>query len=477
MTLKTIASLFVLATLVSPVEAQDSGGRSSAPMRSSTVQGTRALHVVAEPMFAPEAPAATEDKALYYDVADILSGGMGPYGPTNAERLQATQDLVDVLLDVMDTRKRGLRSIVAKPKGQIVVTGAPAAHEYTRDFLAAQRKGPSLLALKLLLVEFPTGYLAELGIEGSSVTLNSESEYRALLKRIQSSEHVSMVTAPEIVFEARGRADLSVMSEVSYVADYVLQIVEPGSMEILDPVIETVKEGVQIEVRGVPVPGGVVQFDVSVNFSVLQRPIPTVKTRIQSGKGKEVEISLPEVDHIKLNSVITLPRGSAALISSAAPREGKDLAVIVYYAAPRAHISPRVQELFTVMRAGTYSEKWFPGLNWEDVPALLEVARSSRELTSFPTNPLSSQAMSSCSEGMIALWLIEGLQEEGHLPSLNPILIDKNSTMPFKEAITQEQQNEFQGKALAAYTDWWSQAKSGRVQGKHALEGSGLSWF
>ncbi|MDF1836500.1 MAG: hypothetical protein P1V35_01410 [Planctomycetota bacterium] len=411
--------------------------------------------------------------ARYYDVGELLIEHRSKLDP--GPELKATQDFVAVLLEVMDQRKRGLKSIKAESGGRILVTGADLSHEFVRDFIAAQLSSPPVLTLLMTLVEVPAGHLAELGIEKASVTVDSLESYQEMLGRFRKSEKVSMVTAPQITLESRKTSSISTMSQVSYVSDYILQIVEPGSMEILDPVVEVIEEGVMIDVRGVPVPGGVVRFDLDVSFSVLQRPIPTVKTRIRSGAGQEVEVSLPEVDHIKLNSVITLPEGSAALISSAAPTEGKDFAIILHYASPREQINPRVQKLFESMHAGQYDHKWFPKLQWEDIPSLLEVAKSKRELTNFPNNPFSSQSQSTCLEGIVALWLIEGLQEGGNLPSLNPILLGKKVSL--ESGIKPGVQLRMLAQARRAYKTWWKKTPGGRTEGLHALEGTDLHWY
>lgn len=389
-----------------------------------------------------------------------------------------TQQVVDTLLDVMNKRKRGLKSIEPKPNFEILVTGAPASHEYTRDFLEAQRNCPVQLRLQMYHVEVPVGYLAKCGIKGASITLNTEVELKELLQRFKKSPGVQTLVAPQVDLLPRTRASISTINQVSYVADYILRIVEPGNVEILDPVIEVLEEGLTVDVRAVPVPGGVVQFNVAVNYSKLQRPIPTIKTRIRSGDGDEVDISQPEVDHIKLDSVITLPQGGAALISSAAPTEGKDFVIILHYAMERTQTSPRVTVLFDVMRKGTYAYRWFPKLNWSDIPALLEKANSRHVLKSFPTNPLSSQSMDQCLEGVVALWLIEGLQEGGNLPSLNPILIDREAGLPLGQAISIEQQRKLLPRAQAAYGSWWKKVKAGgRNPGTHALNGQSIFWY
>ncbi len=465
MRIATLPILLGLIATTSTAWCQEPLARQASPAAKSVIVES-----------APAGPA--RDKRVQYDVADLFLLDNGAFGLTKDAQAQRTQDLVDVLLSVMNKRKRGLKSIKAKPGGLIEVTGAPASHEYTRDFLEAQRSSPAQLRLKLFLIELPAGHLTKFGIERASATLNTEKELNNLLREFRKSADVQLVTAPQVEVRPRDRAEIATLNQVSYVADYVLRIVEPGSVEILDPVIEVIEEGMKIDVRAVPVPGGVVQFDVAVDFSKLQRPIPTTKTRIRSGEGKQVEISLPEVDHIKLDSVITLPMGSAALISSAAPAEGKDFAVILHFAKERSQGNPRVTALFEQMRKGTYAHRWFPKLGWKDIPALLKMANSQRVLKSFPTNPLSSQSMDECLEGVAALWLIEGLQEGGNLPSLNPILIEREAGLPLGQAVSIEQQRKLLPKAQAAYGAWWKKAKdAGPNPGTHALNGQGIFWY
>ena len=86
----------------------------------------------------------------------------------------------------------------------------------------------------------------------------------------------------------------------------------------------------------------------------------------------------------------------------------------------------QVDQLFARMEAGQYSEEIrFPNLTWADIPALLQRTNSTRMLTTFPTNPLSSERQAQCSEGMVALWLVEGIRKtpKPEFASLNPLVL------------------------------------------------------
>jgi hypothetical protein len=63
-------------------------------------------------------------------------------------------------------------------------------------------------------------------------------------------------------------------------------------------------------------------------------------------------------------------------------------------------------ELTDVIR----SSDLYPAFGWDDIPILLELAESKREIPSTPALQISSSILGRCFEGMAALWLVEGLR-------------------------------------------------------------------
>jgi hypothetical protein len=169
-----------------------------------------------------------------------------------------------------------------------------------------------------------------------------------------------------------------------------------------------------------------------------------------------------------LTAVLCLAGLSASLPGAPAP--------VPKPPSPEKASRERVNRLLTSMRDGTYRPGDFPALSWEDVPALLE--RASREdlLRSFPSNPLSSYAPTSCREGVLALWLIEGVRRGGEWPSLTPLLRGRVGMVLTPEAETEV----LHRLAFHAYRAWWDRVKGlppARAAAVAPLAGTDLSWY
>ncbi len=139
-------------------------------------------------------------------------------------------------------------------------------------------------------------------------------------------------------------------------------------------------------------------------------------------------------------------------------------------------VSERVGKLFAKMREGKYSGIRFPELVWQDIPALLEFGGSRKILKTFPDNSLSSYLQEECTEGMIALWLVEGIRKGGKdLPSLNPLIT------PLKSGVDYQKQSENRhGEVLDAYQKWWDRVRSLPIEEAkkiNPLAKSGLAWY
>ncbi len=141
--------------------------------------------------------------------------------------------------------------------------------------------------------------------------------------------------------------------------------------------------------------------------------------------------------------------------------------------------------------------QWRPKFTWADIPTLFKLAESNRVMKSnIPCIMISSYACRECTEGMVALWLIEGLRRKQldliarempvktypgmnalwhyNLP-FNPICWAKGT--PMSEC---ESSPEIHTRTLQAYQSWWQKAKSMSPRDAaqvYPLLGKDLEWF
>lgn len=142
----------------------------------------------------------------------------------------------------------------------------------------------------------------------------------------------------------------------------------------------------------------------------------------------------------------------------------------------------RVAKLFKSMHDSKYSEASFPKLGWEDVPGLLALADSTKLLTSFPRNPLSSQLEKECTEGMVALWLIDGIRQGGKYPSLNALCFKAGKQPGNWQKASEENHKD----VAKAYRDWWERVRQAdknrspkpgeKARASDPLQGTNLHW-
>lgn len=432
---------------------------------------------------APEITKATpregtegSSRLVIFDVADLIAAQDFTLNPGEETRRKSALDqLIAVIMDKLPPAAReDLVRLSGRPSGTLFAEGGPKSLEFIETFLDTQRRERAPLSVSMRLIEAPRSLLQGLGVEGSSKVFEDPKELDELLAKLVEAPGVDVIQAPRVAFKPLTSASISALNQVAYVSNYELQIVEPGHAAILDPVIDVVQEGVSVELQGVPMPGGVVEFKIDVESTELERPIPTRRVRI-GAYDHEVEISEPELAEVTIHAQLSLFPGSAALIASAAPDEERDFIVLVHFERLQFEPSPRVDALFQSMREGRYGHRWFPPLEWEDIPALLARSTDSETYSSYPKSPLGDVRPPVVVGGACALWFIEGLREEGHCPSFVPLLVEGDQPLDASPA----HQNNLLKRAREAYRAWYAAFDAGEVDpgAPCPLEAVGLAWL
>lgn len=147
-------------------------------------------------------------------------------------------------------------------------------------------------------------------------------------------------------------------------------------------------------------------------------------------------------------------------------------------ALPRAELgsAERGRELIAASVAPCAAAGAVPSLSWEDLPDLLALGGSARVITDFPRSPWSSQFEESCSEGMVALWLVECVRQGGKFASLNALCFDGRVEVADWTAASEANH----ARVLEAYRAWWTRVRALPPQEAaltDPLDGTGLRWF
>lgn len=128
---------------------------------------------------------------------------------------------------------------------------------------------------------------------------------------------------------------------------------------------------------------------------------------------------------------------------------------------PQTHSPKEIADKNTESMTGT-NQLNFPPLTFKDIPMLLKMARSKKKVSPCPSNSISSYHHSQCSEGMSALWFIEGVRQGGKYPSLNALILPRNNKDPLKENNQKwpEVSEKHHDHLLKLYLVWWEKVKS-----------------
>lgn len=161
----------------------------------------------------------------------------------------------------------------------------------------------------------PTG-----GLSFQWVYIN-DVELELILRAVSKSERIELVSNPRILISNTGRANLTVLSQVVYVKDFDVEIAQAAS--IADPIIDTVQDGVILDVRPVvSADRRFITLELRPTIADLQRPIREVSTTL--GSQASVTIQLPELEVQRVRTSIPMPDGSTVLLGGLKVSDKKD---------------------------------------------------------------------------------------------------------------------------------------------------------
>ena len=138
-----------------------------------------------------------------------------------------------------------------------------------------------------------------------------DAQVEMVLRAVQKSKRSELVIAPKLMVYNTARANLVVANQVSYVADFDVEIASAAA--IADPIVRVANDGVYLDVRPVVTADRrFVWVDVRPTVATLLRPIPTFQTSL--GTGSPVTLMLPELELQKIRTRAFVPDGGTLLL-------------------------------------------------------------------------------------------------------------------------------------------------------------------
>jgi len=289
----------------------------------------------APPAVAKRTPiVATSAPTVLLDVDDLVEGMESPLPDANEtaahRKGRATTEFAGLLERWMDPPfDQTVDRIEVVAPGQLAVCASADKLGWTGRFCELQRRAKPLIDVQFSIVEAPRGAMKSLGIESATRTFDKPAEFDAFLARVKNLDGVNFLSAPRLVTFPRSLGSLSAGDPVSYIADWRMEIVEPGPRSIGVPTVATILDGLSVESRAFLVEENLFGLELKFTSTRVERPIPTKKIRIGTGEGHEVEVGLPVANKVGLDTRMKLADGASHVLVALSSDEGREVAVTV----------------------------------------------------------------------------------------------------------------------------------------------------
>ena len=146
-------------------------------------------------------------------------------------------------------------------------------------------------------------------------TYIDDTQMEVILRAVEKSERIQQITAPRITVYNTQRANVQLLSQVPYVADYEVEIAQLSN--IANPVIQYILDGVVLDVQPVvSADRRFVSLTLRPTVAVLTRPIATFSTSLASGPiaSAPVVIQIPELRVSRVRTTVNMPDKGTLLL-------------------------------------------------------------------------------------------------------------------------------------------------------------------
>jgi len=214
----------------------------------------------------------------------------------------------------------------------LVGLGRAEMHGWVHGFLQAQlEEGDQPIDLQFRVLHAHDKALKRAGLKRDPVVLKDAEALKArlgklhglpLVDRLAGEPEVTEMTAPRLLTFQLQRANISVISQTTYIKGYELVAGEkPGDAAVAVPQREIVQDGIVLDCRAAVVQKDRVGLLCKIHLTELDRPIPQEQT-------PHGPIGVPVTRVLDLERKLSVPAGGGALLPVRRD-DGRHLVVVV----------------------------------------------------------------------------------------------------------------------------------------------------
>lgn len=154
---------------------------------------------------------------------------------------------------------------------------------------------------------------------GRHAVLASNKKTQEYLDGLEKLRGTKIVHAPRVATLPITETSMSIAEQTAFVEDFRPTFDARGKLIAVDPVVDTVHDGMLLKCTCGLLPNGSMGVDVLATVAELQKPMPRVPIRVQGWREK-LEIQIPKVDHADVTASIRMPIGGAVLFELPDPK-------------------------------------------------------------------------------------------------------------------------------------------------------------
>lgn len=211
-------------------------------------------------------------------------------------------------------------------EGTLALLGDARQQAWLEAFLLRAASFRGLLDLQARIVVAREGVLPRRLVEHGGLVLTPE-EHRVVLRELEGVE-TEVVVAPRVVAFPFQESTLAALEEIAYVQDYEVRSIPGVDVRIADPVIGTARDGVRMQLRGVPLGGQRLGIHTTLEYSSVAQPIPTYELHLGLLDTKAT-VQLPEITRVIVGGDYELDSGQTLLLASRHPSGGREVVLLL----------------------------------------------------------------------------------------------------------------------------------------------------